>query len=177
MLSAKVHSVACTSCTYPLCADILVWNRRWTFKAQLCVYISCIFVTYIYIINLLDTKSAMILIRKIATTHFLDDNFVPKKGYVLDFYKRPNIEWDTKAKHVVSYSETWNLVKFIALNNLSALHPWSAREARALWLWLSFLSRNVFIFPFCRNFLVLHNLFSMRQDIFGVMLTCGASQL
>ena len=43
-------------------------------------------------------------------------------------------------------------MKFIALNNLSALHPWSAREARALWLWLSFLSRNVFIFPLLPKF-------------------------
>ena len=43
-------------------------------------------------------------------------------------------------------------MKFIALNNLSALHPWSAREARALWLWLSFLSRNVFIFPLLPEF-------------------------
>ena len=81
----KVHSVPCTSCTYPLCTDILVWNRRWTFKAQLCVYISCIFVTYIYIINLLDTKSAMILIRKIATAQFLDDILFPKERICLIF--------------------------------------------------------------------------------------------
>ena len=70
----KFHSVPCTSCKYPLCVDILVW----TFKTQFCVHISCIFVTYTYIINLLDTKSAMILITKIAITQFLN-YFCPKR--------------------------------------------------------------------------------------------------
>ena len=84
----KFHSVPCTSCKYPLCVDILVW----TFKTQFCVHISCIFVTYTYIINLLDTKSAMILITKIATTSFLNDIFVPKERICLTFLQK-NKHW------------------------------------------------------------------------------------
>ena len=76
--------------------------------------------------------------------------------------KRPNIacndemryKKDTKAKHVVSYIATRNLVKFLALNNLPVqcqrllkllllllllVLPCSAAETTTLWLW-TFLS-------------------------------------
>jgi len=79
--------------------------------------------------------------------------------------KRPNIAWndkmrykkDTKAKHVVSYTATRNLVKFLALNNLPVqcqrllkllllllllLLPCSAAETTTLWLW-TFLSHKL----------------------------------
>jgi len=76
--------------------------------------------------------------------------------------KRPNIacndemryKKDTKAKHVVSYIATRNLVKFLALNNLPVqcqrlllkllplLLPCSAAEKTALWLWTLSLTNS-----------------------------------
>jgi len=67
------------------------------------------------------------------------------------------IKWDTKdtkAKHVVSYTATRNLVKFLALNNLPVqcqrlllkllplLLPCSAAEKTALWLWTLSLTNS-----------------------------------
>ena len=67
------------------------------------------------------------------------------------------LKWDTKdtkAKHVVSYTATRNLVKFLALNNLpvqcqrfllklpSLLLSGSAAEMTALWLWTFSLTNS-----------------------------------
>jgi len=119
--------------------------------------------------------------------------------------KRPNIAWndkmrykkDTKAKHVVSYTATRNLVKFLALNNLPVqcqrllkllllllllVLPCSAAETTTLWLW-TFLSLTNswenWIFQNGNFYSWKHILFhsSSIGDIFGFMLTGGALQM
>jgi len=119
--------------------------------------------------------------------------------------KRPNIacndemryKKDTKAKHVVSYIATRNLVKFLALNNLPVqcqrllkllllllllVLPCSAAETTTLWLW-TFLSLTNswenWIFQNGNFYSWKHILFhsSSIGDIFGFMLTGGALQM
>lgn len=115
--------------------------------------------------------------------------------------KRPNIAWndkmrykkDTKAKHVVSYTATRNLVKFLALTNLPVqcqcllkllllllllLLPCSAAETTGFELSSLTNSRESWIFQNGNFYLWKHIVFhsSSIGDIFGFMSTGGALQ-